>query len=81
MKPKWKPAPEFKSEAQKRAFRKTHDSSGYADWSKAERVAYPKVTGLIGLLRGTTTTEEHDGHLRRKYKLPFSPRKKYDTDG
>mgnify|MGYP001604139006 CR=1 FL=1 len=61
MKPKRKPVPKFKSEAQERAFWKTHNSSEYVDWSKAERVAYPKVTGLIGLLRGTATIGEHDG--------------------
>mgnify|MGYP001571877805 CR=1 FL=1 len=76
MKPKRKPVPKFKSEAQECTFWETHDSSEYVDWSKAERVAYPKVTGLVGLLRNTTITEEHGKHLRDKYKLPSSPRKK-----
>jgi len=38
-----KPIPEFKSEAQEREFWKTHDSTDYLDWSKAERVRFPNL--------------------------------------
>ena len=38
-----KQIPEFKSEAQEREFWKTHDSTDYLDWSKAERVRFPNL--------------------------------------
>ncbi|MDP2156884.1 MAG: BrnA antitoxin family protein [Nitrospirota bacterium] len=38
-----KPIPDFKSEAQEREFWKTHDSTDYLDWSKAERVRFPNL--------------------------------------
>ena len=34
---KRKPIPDFKSEAEERAFWEAHDSSDHVDWSKAER--------------------------------------------
>ncbi len=40
---KIKPVPEFKSEAEEREFWKTHDSTEYLDWSKAERVRFPNL--------------------------------------
>ncbi|MBE0574947.1 MAG: BrnA antitoxin family protein [Desulfuromonadales bacterium] len=36
---KTKKNPEFKSEAEERAFWETHDSSDYVDWSKAQSVS------------------------------------------
>lgn len=36
---KTKKNPEFKSEADERAFWETHDSSDYVDWSKAQSVS------------------------------------------
>ena len=38
-----KSIPDFKSEAQEREFWKTHDSTDYLDWSKAERVRFPNL--------------------------------------
>ncbi len=38
MNKKRKPIPNFKSEADERAFWEIHDSGDYVDWSKAERV-------------------------------------------
>ena len=38
MEKKRRPIPAFKSEAQERAFWESHDSSGYVDWSQAERI-------------------------------------------
>ena len=38
-----KPVPSFKTEAEERKFWETHDSSDYIDWSKAERVRFPKL--------------------------------------
>lgn len=35
--------PEFKTEAEERAFWETHDSIDYVDWSKAQRVAFPNL--------------------------------------
>ena len=38
-----KSVPKFRSEAEERQFWKTHDSSEYIDWSKAERVRFPNL--------------------------------------
>ena len=38
-----RPIPQFESEAQERKFWETHDSTDYVDWSKAERVRFPKL--------------------------------------
>ena len=43
MKPKLKPIPKFKSEAEERAFWEKHDSTDYVDWSKAKRVSFPNL--------------------------------------
>ncbi len=40
---KLKPAPEFRSEAEERAFWESHDSADHIDWSRAERVRLPKL--------------------------------------
>jgi predicted DNA binding CopG/RHH family protein len=38
-----KTIPEFKTEAEERAFWESHDSSDYVDWSKAERASLPSL--------------------------------------
>ncbi len=38
-----KPIPKFKDEDAERRFWATHDSSDYADWSKAERAVFPRL--------------------------------------
>ena len=38
-----KAIPKFKSEAEERAFWETHDSTGYVDWSAAQKVAFPNL--------------------------------------
>ncbi len=43
MKSKLKKIPKFKSEREERKFWKTHDSTEYVDWSKAERVSFPNL--------------------------------------
>jgi CopG antitoxin of type II toxin-antitoxin system len=35
--------PTFRTEAEERKFWKTHDSTDYIDWSKAERVRFPNL--------------------------------------
>lgn len=40
---KLKPISAFKSEAEKRKFWETHDSTHYIDWSKARRVRLPNL--------------------------------------
>ena len=40
---KLKRIPEFKSEAEERAFRERHDSSDYTDWRKAEAASFPNL--------------------------------------
>ncbi len=43
MKSKLKPIPKFKTEAEERTFWETHDSTEYLDWSKAQRMRFPKL--------------------------------------
>jgi predicted DNA binding CopG/RHH family protein len=38
-----KTIPEFKTEAEERAFWESHDSSDYVDWSKAESASLPSL--------------------------------------
>ena len=38
-----KPIPVFADEAEERQFWETHDSTEYLDWSKAERVRFPRL--------------------------------------
>lgn len=38
-----KKIPNFKSEAEERAFWESHDSADYVDWSKARRVVLPNL--------------------------------------
>lgn len=40
---KAKKVPEFKTEAEERAFWETHDSSDYVDWSKAKPASFPNL--------------------------------------
>lgn len=40
---KRKAIPEFKTEAEERAFWESHDSSEYVDWDKAERARLPNL--------------------------------------
>ena len=35
--------PSFRDEAEERDFWESHDSNGYVDWSKAERVRLPNL--------------------------------------
>ena len=38
-----KPIPAFADESEERRFWETHDSTEYLDWSKAERVRFPRL--------------------------------------
>lgn len=40
---KAKKVPEFKTEAEERAFWETHDSSDYVDWGKAQATSFPNL--------------------------------------
>ncbi len=40
---KLKKMPEFKTEAEERAFWESHDSSDYVDWSQAEQASFPRL--------------------------------------
>lgn len=40
---KRKKIPEFKSEAEERAFWESHDSSEYIDWDKAQAASFPNL--------------------------------------
>jgi predicted DNA binding CopG/RHH family protein len=39
----YKPQPQFRDKAEERRFWETNDSSGYVDWSTAERVRLPNL--------------------------------------
>ena len=43
MKKKLKPVPDFKNEADERAFWESHDTADYFDLSKAQRVHFPNL--------------------------------------
>lgn len=43
MKKKINPSPQFKSEAEERAYWEANDSTAHVDWSKAERVRLPNL--------------------------------------
>jgi predicted DNA binding CopG/RHH family protein len=43
MRKQLKPVPNFRSEAEERAFWESHDSSDYVDWTKAQRVVLPNL--------------------------------------
>jgi len=38
-----KAVPKFRSETEERIFWETHDSAGYLDWTKAQRVTLPNL--------------------------------------
>jgi predicted DNA binding CopG/RHH family protein len=38
-----KPVPQFKSEAEERAYWESHDSSDHVDWTKARQVVLPNL--------------------------------------
>ena len=38
-----KPVPTFATEAEERAYWETHDSTAHVDWSKARKVAMPRL--------------------------------------
>ena len=40
---KLKKVPEFKTEAEERAFWETHDSSDYLDWRQAQSASFPRL--------------------------------------
>ncbi|SEM17513.1 BrnA antitoxin family protein [Halomonas daqiaonensis] len=40
---KQRKTPEFKSEAEEREFRETHDSSDYVKWNRAQLASFPKL--------------------------------------
>ncbi|WP_040886928.1 BrnA antitoxin family protein [Marinobacter santoriniensis] len=40
---KLKRMPEFKTEAEERAFWETHDSSDYLDWRQAQSASFPRL--------------------------------------
>ena len=59
MKKKRRPIPAFKNEAQERAFWESQDSSGYVDWSQAERIRSANLkpsTQTISLSRSSSST-------------------------
>ena len=65
-----KPIPEFKNEAEERAFWESpkNDSTAYVDWSKAKLISFPKLkpsTETISLRMPEDLLNTIRGHARR----------------
>ncbi|MBE7561658.1 hypothetical protein H7F10_01490 [Acidithiobacillus sp. HP-6] len=46
-----KKKPDFKTEAEERAFWESHDSTDYLDWSHAQRASFPNLKPSTGTRR------------------------------
>lgn len=68
-KPKLKPIPHFRSEAEERQFWETHDSTDYLDWSKARRVRLPNLK-----LSTTSISLRLPVHLLERIKVAANKR-------
>jgi predicted DNA binding CopG/RHH family protein len=68
-----KTMPHFKSEAEERAFRETHDSTDYVDWSKSVRAHFPnlKPTTTSISLRLAVSTLERLKIAANKRDIPY----------
>ena len=69
MRPK-KKIPKFKNEDEERDFWATHCSVDYVDWSKAKKVALPKLTGrLSGIIKANKSIGKasYKKSLEKKY--------------
>lgn len=73
MSKKLKPIPDFRNEAEERAFWETHDSTDYVDWSKAQRVRLPnlKLSTTSISLRLTQSTLERIKIAANKRDVPY----------
>ena len=58
---KLKPIPHFHSEAEEREFWKSHDSTDYVDWSKAQRARFPNLE-LSPPVSAPAKPQREDGH-------------------
>lgn len=50
--------PQFHSEAEKRKFWETHDSTNYVGWSKAERARFPNLKPPAAITSGSTSVRK-----------------------
>jgi predicted DNA binding CopG/RHH family protein len=73
MSKKLKPIPDFRNEAEERAFWETHDSTDYVDWSKAQRVRLPnlKLSTTSISLRLTQSTLERIKIAANRRDVPY----------
>lgn len=73
MRKKLKPIPEFKSEAEERAFWESHDSTNYVDWSKSTPARFPnlKPTTTSISLRLSMSTLERLKIAANKRDIPY----------
>lgn len=73
---KLKRIPEFKSEAEERAFWESHDSSDYVDWHKAQSASFPNLklsTKTISLRLPEGFAGQHqDRGQQAGYALPIA---------
>lgn len=68
--------PEFKSEADERAFWESHDSTDYVDWSRAEPARFPNLkptTKTISLRLPVSLLESIKIEAHRRGMYPTSP--------
>ena len=75
-KPKTKPIPDFASEAQERDFWSTADTTEYFDWSRARRVAFPKLkpstTAISMRLPETLLADPSDSRTSKTCRIRVS---------
>jgi predicted DNA binding CopG/RHH family protein len=73
MSKKFKPIPNFRTEAEERKFWETHDSTDYVDWSKAQRERLPnlKLSTTSISLRLTQSTLERIKIAANKRDVPY----------
>jgi predicted DNA binding CopG/RHH family protein len=73
MSKKLRPIPDFRNEAEERAFWETHDSTDYVDWSKAQRVRLPnlKLSTTSISLRLTQSTLERIKIAANRRDVPY----------
>ena len=68
------PIPAFENEAEERAFRESHDSTDYVDWSKPEPVRLPNLKPLsksISLAQDPSRSSGTDQDRRRQARCLY----------
>lgn len=81
---KLKKIPKFKNEDEEFQFWSTHDSTGYVDWSRAERAVFPnlKLTSKLISIRFSVSVLDRLKALANRQDVPYqSLIKKFVNEG